>query len=58
MVSVSLCENLRILKNDSLSIEENCPPIIPIIAELGKFGKRTVVWYNGSCSQVLVQEVG
>jgi hypothetical protein len=33
---------LRILKNDSQSIEDNCPPIIPIIAELGKFGKRTI----------------
>jgi hypothetical protein len=33
---------LRILKNDNQSIEDNCPPIIPIIAELGKFGKRTI----------------
>ena len=33
---------MRILKNDSQSIEDNCPPIIPIIAELGKFGKRTI----------------
>jgi len=33
---------LRILKNENQSIEDNCPPIIPIIAELGKFGKRIV----------------
>jgi hypothetical protein len=33
---------MRILKNDKQSIEDNCPPIIPIIAELGKFGKRTI----------------
>lgn len=33
---------MRILKNDNQSIEDNCPPIIPIIAELGKFGKRIV----------------
>ena len=33
---------MRILKNDSQSVEDNCPPIIPIIAELGKFGKRTI----------------
>lgn len=32
----------RIMKNDSQSIEDNCPPIIPIIAELGKFGKRII----------------
>ncbi|MEW6584633.1 MAG: hypothetical protein AB1442_03370 [Nitrospirota bacterium] len=33
---------MRILKDDSKSVEDNCPPIIPIIAELGKFGKRTI----------------
>jgi len=33
---------MRILKNDNQNIEDNCPPIIPIIAELGKFGKRTI----------------
>jgi hypothetical protein len=33
---------LRILKDENKSIEENCPPIIPIIAELGNFGKRTI----------------
>ena len=33
---------LRILKNDNQNVEDNCPPIIPIIAELGKFGKRTI----------------
>ena len=33
---------LRILKDENSNIEENCPPLIPIIAELGKFGKRTI----------------
>ncbi len=33
---------MRILKNDNQNVEDNCPPIIPIIAELGKFGKRTI----------------
>ncbi len=33
---------MRILKDDNRSVEDNCPPIIPIIAELGKFGKRTI----------------
>ena len=33
---------MRILKDDNKSVEDNCPAIIPIIAELGKFGKRTI----------------
>jgi len=33
---------LRILKDENSNVEENCPPLIPIIAELGKFGKRTI----------------
>lgn len=33
---------VRILKDERNCIEEGCPPIIPIIAELGKFGKRTI----------------
>lgn len=33
---------MRILKDDNKSIEDNCPAIIPIIAELGKFGKRLI----------------
>jgi hypothetical protein len=33
---------IRILKDDRDSIEDGCPPIIPIIAELGRFGKRTI----------------
>lgn len=39
---ILLGNRLRILKNDNQSVEDNCPPIIPIIAELGKFGKRTI----------------
>lgn len=33
---------MRILKDDNKSVEDNCPAIIPIIAELGKFGKRLI----------------
>lgn len=33
---------MRILKDENKNVEDNCPPIIPIIAELGKFGKRTI----------------
>jgi hypothetical protein len=33
---------MRILKDENQSVEDSCPPIIPIIAELGKFGKRTI----------------
>lgn len=33
---------MRILKDDNKSVEDNCPPIMPIIAELGKFGKRII----------------
>jgi hypothetical protein len=33
---------MRILKDEKQNVEDNCPPIIPIIAELGKFGKRTI----------------
>jgi hypothetical protein len=33
---------MRILKDDNASIEDKCPPVIPIVAELAKFGKRTI----------------
>jgi hypothetical protein len=33
---------MRILKDDNKSVEDNCPPIITIVAELGNFGKRTI----------------
>jgi hypothetical protein len=39
---ILLGNRLRILKDENKSVEDNCPPIIPIIAELGKFGKRTI----------------
>jgi hypothetical protein len=39
---VLMGNRIRILKDDRDSIEDGCPPIIPIIAELGRFGKRTI----------------
>lgn len=39
---ILLGNRLRILKDENQSVEDNCPPIMPIIAELGKFGKRTI----------------
>lgn len=33
---------MRILKDDQKMIEDNCPAVIPIVAELGKFGRRTI----------------
>jgi len=39
---VLMGNRMRILRDDRDKLEERCPPIIPIIAELGKFGKRTI----------------
>lgn len=33
---------MRILKDNNKSIEDACPAVISIVAELGKFGKRTI----------------
>jgi hypothetical protein len=33
---------MRILKDNNKSIEDKCPAVISIVAELGKFGKRTI----------------